>query len=93
MSPVNSNGSSDQGLRLVPRVPLDLNLLLEASQGPPPTEEPSNPHSKLARVNEFLREKEEFVRNAFLILQDDTYPAPSKVGHALSRFKDKFRTR
>jgi hypothetical protein len=27
------------------------------------------------------------------VLQDDIYPATSKVGHALSRFKDKFRKR
>jgi hypothetical protein len=30
-----------------------------------------------------LREKEEFVRNAFLFLQDDIYPTTNKVGHAL----------
>jgi hypothetical protein len=93
MSQVNSNGSSDQGLRLVPRVLLDLNILPEASQGHPLAEEPSNPRSGLARVDEVLREKEEFVRNAFLFLQDDTYPATSKIGQALSRFKDKFRKR
>jgi hypothetical protein len=45
------------------------------------------------RVDEVLREKEDFVRNAFLFLQDDVYPATNKVGHALSRFKDKFRKR
>jgi hypothetical protein len=93
MSQVNFNGSSDQGLQLVPRVPVDLNLLPEASQGHPPAEEPSNPRSKLARVDEVLREKEEFVRNAFLFLQDDTYLATSKVRQALSKFKDKFRKR
>jgi hypothetical protein len=93
MSQVTSNGSSDQGLRLVLRVPLDLNLLPEASQGHPLAEEPSNSRSGLARVDELLREKEEFVRNAFLFLQDDTYPATNKVGQALSRFKDKFRKR
>jgi hypothetical protein len=91
MSQVNSNGSSDQRLQLVPRVPLDLNLLPEDSQGHPPAEEPSNPRSKLARVDEVLWDKEEFVKNAFLFLQDDTYPATSKVGQALSRFKDEFR--
>jgi hypothetical protein len=30
-------------------------------------------------VDKVLREKEEFVRNAFLFLQDDIYPATSKV--------------
>jgi hypothetical protein len=79
MSQAISNGLSDQGLQLVPRDPLDLNLLPEASQGPQPAEEPSNPRSELARVDEVLGEKEEFVRNAFLFLQDDIYPATSKL--------------
>jgi hypothetical protein len=72
---------------------VDLNLPPEANQELHPAEEPSNPLSELARVDEFLREKEEFVRNAFLFLQDGVYPATSKVGHALSRLKDKFRKR
>jgi hypothetical protein len=93
MSRAISSELSDQERQLVPQPPLDLNLLPEASQGPQPAEEPSNPRSKLARVHEVLREKEEFVRNAFLFLQDDIYPATNKVGHALSRFKDKFRKR
>jgi hypothetical protein len=93
MSQAVSNELLDQELQLVPRAPVDLNLLPEVSQEPQPAEEPSNPRSELARVDEVLREKEEFVRNAFLFLQDDIYPANSKVGHALSRFKDKFRKR
>jgi hypothetical protein len=93
MSQGNSNELSDQGLQLVPQVPLDLNLLPEASQGPRPAEEPSNPRFEFARADEVLREKEEFVRSAFLFLQDDTYPTTTEVGHALSKFKDKFRKR
>jgi hypothetical protein len=30
------------------------------------------------RVDEVLREKEEFVRNAFLFLRDDIYPTTNK---------------
>jgi hypothetical protein len=55
-----------------------------------PAEEPFNLLSKSERVDDILRETEEFVRNAFLFLQDDVYPATNKVGRALSRFKDKF---
>jgi hypothetical protein len=62
-------------------------------QRTPAGREPSNPPSEPVRVDKVLREKEEFVRNAFLFLQDDVYPATNKVGHALSRFKDKFRKR
>jgi hypothetical protein len=90
MSQAISSELSDQGRQFVHQAPLDLNLLPEASQGPQPAEEPSNPRSELSRVDEVLREKEEFVRNAFLFLQDDIYPATSKVG---PRFKDKFRKR
>jgi hypothetical protein len=93
MSQAVFNELSDQELQLVPRAPVDLNLLPEASQEPQPAEGPSNPRSKLARVDEVLREREEFMRNAFLFLQDDIYPTTSKVGHALSRFKDTFRKR
>jgi hypothetical protein len=85
------NGLSDQGLQLVPRAPVDLPP--EANQELQPAEEPSNPLSGPARVDEVLREKEEFVKSAFLFLQDVIYPATNKVGHALSGFKDKFRKR
>jgi hypothetical protein len=93
MSQAVSNELSNQELQLVPQALVDLNLLPEASQEPQSAEEPSNPRSELARVDEVFREREEFVRNAFLFLQDGNYPATSKVGHALSRFKDKFRKR
>jgi hypothetical protein len=46
MSQAISNELSNQGLQLVPRAPLDLNLLPEASQGPQPAEEPSNPRTR-----------------------------------------------
>jgi hypothetical protein len=94
MSQPTSHKLSNQGPQLVPQAPADLNLPPEANQELQPAEDPSNPLSKLARVDEVLPEKEEFVRNAILFLQDDMIsPATNKVGHALSRFKDKFRKR
>jgi hypothetical protein len=90
MSQRTASELSNQGRQLVPRSPVDLNLPPEAHQELQPAEEPSSPLSELARVDEVLREKEEFVRNAFLFLQVDVYPATGKVGHALFRFKDKF---
>jgi hypothetical protein len=46
---------------------------------PAAAEEPSNPLSRSARADEVLWEKKEFVRNPFLFLQDDIYPATNKV--------------
>jgi hypothetical protein len=90
MSQSTSKGVSNPGLQLAPRVLVDLNLPPKVNQELQQAGEPSNPPSEPVRVDEVLREKEEFVRNAFLFLQDDVYPATNKVGHALSRFKDKF---
>jgi hypothetical protein len=90
MSHLTSKGVSDPGLQLAPRVPVDLNLPPEVNQELQQAREPSNPPSEPVRVDKVLREKEEFVRNAVLSLQDDVYPATNKVGHALSIFKDKF---
>jgi hypothetical protein len=84
---------SDQGLQLVLQAPDVLTLLQEVNQELQPAEEPTNPLSGSERADGILREKEEFVRNAFLFLQDDVYPTTNKVGRALFRFKDKFRKR
>jgi hypothetical protein len=81
---------SAQELQLVPQAPNALTPPQEVNQELQPAEEPFNLLSESERVDGILREKEEFVRNAFLFLQDDVYPATNKVGHALSRFKDKF---
>jgi hypothetical protein len=56
-------------------------------------EEPSNPLSARERAFAVWKEKEEFLRNAFLFLQDDIYPATDKVGRALNKFRENFRKR
>jgi hypothetical protein len=40
-----------------------------------------------------LEREEEFLRSAFLFLQEDVYPAMDKVGRALNKFREKFRKR
>jgi hypothetical protein len=42
-------------------------------------EGPSNPLSARERVFAVWKEKEEFLRSAFLFLQDDVYPATNKL--------------
>jgi hypothetical protein len=56
-------------------------------------EEPSSPLSAHERAFAAWKEKEEFLRNAFLFLQDDIYPATDKVGRALNEFRENFRQR
>ena len=71
----------------------DLTLQAVVTPGDQQEEGPSNPLSVRGRESAVLKEKEEFVRNAFLFLQDDIYPATDKVGRALNKFKAKFRKR
>jgi hypothetical protein len=54
---------------------------------------PSNLLSAREREIAVLKEKEEFLRSAFLFLQDDIYPATDKVGRALNKFQENFRKR
>jgi hypothetical protein len=56
-------------------------------------EGPSNPLSARERAFAVWKEKEEFLRSAFLFLQDDVYPATDKVGRALNKFRENFRKR
>jgi hypothetical protein len=56
-------------------------------------EGPSNPLSACERAFAVWKEKEEFLRSAFLFLQDDVYPATDKVGRALNKFRENFRKR
>jgi hypothetical protein len=56
-------------------------------------EGPSNLLSAREQEIAVLKEKEEFLRSAFLFLQDDIYPATDKVGRALNKFRENFRKR
>jgi hypothetical protein len=59
-------------------------------------EGPSNSLSARERAFAVRKEKEEFLRSAFLFLQDDvyhSYPATDKVGRALHKFRENFRKR
>jgi hypothetical protein len=56
-------------------------------------EGPSNPLSARERAFAVWKEKEEFLRSAFLFLQDDVYPATDKVGRTLNKFREKIRKR
>jgi hypothetical protein len=56
-------------------------------------EGPSNLLSARERALAVWKEKEEFLRNAFLFLPDDVHPAIDKVGRALNKFRENFRKR
>jgi hypothetical protein len=51
-------------------------------------EGPSNLLSACEQEIAVLKEKEEFLRNAFLFLQNDIYPATDKVGRALNKLRE-----
>jgi hypothetical protein len=82
--------SEDEQQRLCPPSN-DLTLQDSAGIDRQLEEGPSNPLSARERAFAVWKEKEEFLRSAFLFLQDDVYPATDKVGRALNKFREKSR--